>query len=56
MTCPKCCTENTACIDSRQQGFVRRRRYKCLECGERFTTQERVVVHKTERSEDHGEV
>lgn len=55
MTCPKCHTENTACIDSRQQGFVRRRRYKCLECGERFTTQERVVIKKAERSEEDAE-
>ena len=56
MTCPQCHTENTSCIDSRQQGFVRRRRYKCLECGERFTTQERVVTKKPERSDEDAEV
>lgn len=55
MTCPKCYTENTSCIDSRQQGFVRRRRYKCLECGERFTTQERVVTIRTERRAEDEE-
>lgn len=47
MKCPKCHTENTACIDSR--------RYKCLECGERFTTQERVVTIRTERRAEDEE-
>lgn len=55
MKCPYCGTDNTDVIDSRQQGYVRRRRYKCRECGGRFTTQERVVTKKTERREEDEE-
>lgn len=55
MICPFFRAGMTMVIDSRQQGFVRRRRYKCLECGERFTTQERVVIKKAERSEEDAE-
>jgi transcriptional regulator NrdR family protein len=43
MICPNCKSDQTAVIDSRQFKAYRRRRYKCLECGERFTTKEVVV-------------
>ena len=40
MTCPSCGSENSSCYDTRQMGSVRRRRYKCLSCGNRFATRE----------------
>ena len=40
MTCPKCGSENTGCIDSRSGKRKRRRRYVCKNCGERFSTYE----------------
>lgn len=40
MICPKCGTDNTLVIDSRQMGRERRRRYRCNDCGERFVTWE----------------
>lgn len=40
MQCIKCKSTNTTVINSREDGPVRRRRYKCLECGERFNTLE----------------
>ncbi len=59
MKCPYCeCTENRV-IDSRESknGLTIRRRRKCLKCGKRFTTYERVeeipymVVKKDGRRE-----
>lgn len=59
MKCPYCeCTENRV-IDSRdsKNGLAIRRRRKCLKCGKRFTTYERVeeipymVVKKDGRRE-----
>lgn len=40
MTCPKCGSENTGCIDSRAGKRKRRRRYECWGCGGRFSTYE----------------
>ena len=40
MICPKCGTDNTFVIDSRQMREGRRRRYRCNGCGERFSTWE----------------
>ncbi len=40
MTCPKCGSEQTGCIDSRTGTRKRRRRYFCKDCGGRFTTYE----------------
>lgn len=40
MICPNCNSENTKVYESRQLPLYRRRRYKCLMCGERFTTKE----------------
>lgn len=48
MICPNCKSEQTKTIDSRQFDSYRRRRYVCIECGERFTTKETLV----ERVED----
>lgn len=42
MICPKC-GETASCIDSRLVARYRRRRYKCLECGTRFSTREIMV-------------
>ena len=44
MICPNCKSDQTLVTDSRQLELYRRRRYKCLECGERFTTKEAVEV------------
>ena len=43
MDCPKCKSDQTKVIDSRQFEFYRRRRCECLLCGERFTTKETLV-------------
>lgn len=43
MKCPYCKSEQSYCIDSRQLFSIRRRRYKCASCGERYNTEERVV-------------
>ena len=40
MTCPKCGSKNTGCIDSRNGKKNRRRRYICKACSVRFTTYE----------------
>lgn len=44
MRCPKCQHDDSKVIDSRTSGDVIRRRRECLDCGERFTTHERVEV------------
>ncbi len=46
MRCPHCGAANDKVVDSRasQGGSAIRRRRKCLECGERFTTYEYVEV------------
>ena len=45
MICPKCKSDNSKCIDSRQNDMkaYRIRRYECMNCGGRFTTKEVVV-------------
>lgn len=43
MNCPKCGSECTYIHDSREERGMRRRRYKCHECGERFPTLEVVA-------------
>jgi transcriptional regulator NrdR family protein len=40
MNCPNCEKDNKKCIDSRDKGNYRRRRYECLECGDRWSTAE----------------
>ena len=45
MICPYCNADNSKVINSRQQDGYRWRRYKCLSCGERYTTRE---IHKSE--------
>lgn len=40
MQCINCKSTNTTVINSREAGAARRRRYKCLDCGERFNTLE----------------
>ena len=47
MICPYCGSYNTTVYDSRQFPSCRWRRYKCLNCEERFTTKE--VVSKKEK-------
>ncbi|MBZ4682677.1 MAG: transcriptional repressor NrdR [Fusobacteriaceae bacterium] len=44
MRCPYCKSEDSKVIDSRnyQEGFSIKRRRECINCGERFTTYERV--------------
>ncbi len=44
MKCPKCSTMENKVIDSRinKEGDITRRRRECLQCGERFTTYERI--------------
>ena len=40
MKCQMCGSQQTRCLDSRQRGTKRRRRYECSDCGGRFTTVE----------------
>ena len=53
MRCQHCGSEQTWVLDSRmtQDGFVRRRRYRCGSCRKRFTTYERqdrnIEINKT---------
>ena len=44
MKCPACQQDNDRVIDSRasQDGFATRRRRECLQCGQRYTTYERI--------------
>lgn len=42
MRCPKCQSEDSRVIESRDAGSAVRRRRECLDCGNRFTTYERV--------------
>ena len=60
MRCPYCSHAETRVVDSRQvSGSIRRRR-QCLDCGERFTTYERVhnpgllIVKKDGRREEYS--
>lgn len=44
MYCTACSSRNVMIIDSRdREGNERRRRYKCNNCGNRFTSIERIV-------------
>jgi len=45
VNCPNCGRQDSGVVDSRSLGDVVRRRRKCLACGARFTTHERVHVH-----------
>lgn len=42
MHCPKCGSEDSKVIESRDAGSAVRRRRQCLKCDNRFTTYERV--------------
>lgn len=42
MRCPKCGSEDSKVIESRDAGSAVRRRRECLDCGNRFTTYERI--------------
>lgn len=61
MRCPYCGDEENRVIDSRlaRDGEEIRRRRECSECGQRFTTRERVeavvprVIKRDERREDY---
>ena len=44
MICPYCGADQSSCIDSRQRGLVRIRRYDCAACGERYYTREKTVT------------
>lgn len=58
MKCPYCVQGHSKVIDTREVGDAIRRRRECLECGQRFTTYERVasinlvVVKRDGRRED----
>lgn len=45
MMCPYCLSVRTGCIDSRQHEEIRRRRYQCRQCGDRFSTSEIVTEY-----------
>lgn len=42
MTCPYCGSDQSGCIDSRQVGEYRHRRYVCHGCGKKYNTEEGV--------------
>lgn len=56
MICPYCGADQSACIDSRQMGEVRGRRYSCLACGERYYTRERTVTKNFRRRQIEKEL
>jgi transcriptional repressor NrdR len=45
MRCPYCSGSNHKVIDTREAGDAIRRRRRCEECGERFTTYEHVAAN-----------
>jgi transcriptional repressor NrdR len=57
MHCPKCGSEDSKVIESRDTGEAVRRRRECLNCGARWTTYERIerpnlaVIKKDKRRE-----
>lgn len=56
MICPYCGQEQSICIDSRQHGEVRDRRYECLSCGQRYGTREKTVVRAPRRKKLEQEI
>lgn len=56
MICPYCGQEQSICIDSRQHGEVRDRRYECLSCGQRYGTKEKTVVRSSRRKKLEQEI
>ena len=50
MQCPFCFSNNVKCIDSRDTGSSRRRRYECNKCRLRFSTKE-IYVDLPENAE-----
>ena len=60
MHCPKCQSCQTTVSDTRHTSKGIRRRRKCLECGERFSTYEMYVSNKPRKQfvicGDGGEV
>ena len=49
MICPWCESDNVTVKDSRPAGIGRRRRYRCQNCGGRFSTMELPVGLEKER-------
>ena len=49
MICPWCRSDNVLCKDSRPSGIGRRRRYRCGNCGGRFSTMEMYTGLEKER-------
>lgn len=45
MICPECGSDQTSIRESRQLPNLRRRRYYCMNCRQRFTTHE-IAVHR----------
>ena len=46
MKCLYCGGEKTYVIASEQIGYSRQRRYRCVICGKRFNTRERIIRPK----------
>ena len=57
MRCPFCQKDDDKVVDSRSvdEGFFIRRRRHCMDCGKRFTTQERVVEMEVRVLKKNGE-
>lgn len=55
MNCPYCGSNKNQVIDKRNRSadFVWRRR-KCLDCGKRFSTQEKVITYENRHSRRNG--
>lgn len=51
MTCIFC-NEKTNCVDSREENNIRRRRYACPNCGNRFSTEEVVISEEQTEKEN----
>lgn len=44
MNCPPPCNAKLQCVDSRQAGIYRRRKYICENCGATHTSKEAIVI------------
>ena len=53
MLCLYCRSGNTKVIASEQISFVRKRRYRCDNCGKRFNTVERIIKPKDWRMNEN---
>lgn len=56
MICPNCKTDQSVCINTRQRSrTLRYRRYRCMVCDARYSTEERVIAGSVMIRNEYGE-